>query len=399
MSEYDLIEIHNSIQKYYNKLSSEKDEINNKIIVLLERLVLPKVPYGIDKQKLEDLRVKYEYMKKEEDKLNKGIKYKEINYKEWNDFYNKLEEHEKEIEQIDIILPYLIATVEPIIKEYTEEIKKPISITFMGNKNIEKNSKKCIELYDLYIEKGIDILGEMLLYKIIKKGPKMNICSISSLCINTTINNVATQFDDNDYSEDYMDDNKVQFDDIGRVNLNTRYKYERKIHFRDTLQQFQGTQNKQISEKVYKDLEEMILKHSLIDEKFTDIRRFHKVTRDHIRLFLSELQYYNHYEDTQLIYSKLTGKAAPNISKYEKELNEDFDELVGAFCNLPDEIRKNRKNFLNNKYVLKQLLRRRNIKVPEADLDCLKTPSRRREHDEIYGLCCKILGWNFTPMS
>jgi len=243
-------------------------------------------------------------------------------------------------------------------------------------------------------------LGEDLLYKIIKKGPKLNISSISSLCISTNINN-NTYEQDFDGGDDFFDTNKVQYDDIGRVNLNQRYKYERKIHFRDTLQQFQGTQNRQINEKIYKDLEDMIIKHSLIDTKYecTDIKRFHKVTKEHIRLFLSECGYYSHYEDAQLIYTKLTGKPSPNISKYEKELYNDFDELVGAFMKLPEDIRKNRKNFLNNKYVLNQLLKKRNIKVPEADLDSLKTPSRRREHDEIYSLCCNILGWNFTPLN
>ena len=69
-----------------------------------------------------------------------------------------------------------------------------------------------------------------------------------------------------------------------------------------------------------------------------------------------------------------------------------------AFTQLPEEIQKNRKNFLNNKYILNQLLKRRNIKVQESDLYYLKTPSRRKEHDEIYSLCCKKLGWTFTPL-
>jgi hypothetical protein len=394
LNDCDIIEIHNQIQKYHIKLQSERNKTYKKIEELVLKLSKSRTPYGGDDNKLTEWKNKYLI---DCDKEENSIKKKDINYKDWKQLIYKIEEFEKEIEQTDITIPYLLATVENLVKEYKEELSKPLIITFMGSKNAI-NNKKCNDLYTMYIEKASDIIGEELLYKIIKKGPKLNINSISSLCINTAITNTANDIE-SEYADDYTEDNKVQFDDIGRVNLNTRYKYERKIHFRDTLQQFQGTQNKQINEKVYKDLEDMIQKHSLIDEKYSDQRRFHKVTKEHIRLFLGELSYYTHYEDTQLIFTKLTGKPAPNISKYEKELYDDFDELVNAFCKIPEEVRKSRKNFLNNKYVLRQLLRRRNIKVPEADLDCLKTPSRKREHDEIYSLCCNILGWKFTSLS
>ena len=408
--DYDLIDVHNQIQKYYNKLLNEKDNILQTIYQYVSIMINKKMPYGAEKSTIDSYIEKYklclsknedtnikEYNKNNEE--NKNNKIKLVSYKDWKDICNKIKEYENQIEQVDITLPYLLATIDPIIKNYSEELKKPIISTFLGSKSNHCN-EKCIQYYDEYINTSKDILGDELLYKIIKKGPKLNISSISSLCITTNINN-NTYEQDYDGGDDFFDNNKVQYDDIGRVNLNQRYKYERKIHFRDTLQQFQGTQNRQINEKVYKDLEDMIIKHSLVDIKYeyNDIKRFHKVTKEHIRIFLSECGYYSHYEDAQLIYTKLTGKPAPNISKYEKELYNDFDELVGAFMKLPEDIRKNRKNFLNNKYVLNQLLKRRNIRVPEADLDSLKTPSRRREHDEIYSLCCNILGWNFTPLN
>jgi hypothetical protein len=42
----------------------------------------------------------------------------------------------------------------------------------------------------------------------------------------------------------------IHFTDLSRVNINQTYKYEKKCHFRDTVKQYQGLQNKFIPEKV-----------------------------------------------------------------------------------------------------------------------------------------------------
>lgn len=417
--DYDLLDIHDRIQKYLTKLQDDKQSTIQTIISILFTLNNKTLPYGSDKLIIEEYNQKYDnYLtssiqsdntnckkkkqKKVEPKSKVKTKLKDetnyITYKEWKDMCSTIKDNEFKLEQLEITLPFLLATVEPIVNNYLTELKIPIISTFIGTK-VNTSSEKCITIYNEYIEKCKDIIGEEQLYLIIKKQPKLNIASLQSLCNTKNINNTTIDVENDDTKDYSKDENKVQYDDIGRVNLNQKYKYERKCHFRDTLQQFQGIQNKQINEKVYKDLEEMIQRHSLLDTNYTDQRKFNRVTLQHIRIFLNECGYYQHYEDRQLIFTKLTGKPSPNISKYEKELYQDFDQLVQAFMQLPEDIKKNRKNFLNNQYVLTQLLKRRNIKVPEIELDYLKTPSRLREHDEIYGLCCEILKWNFTPLS
>jgi hypothetical protein len=165
-----------------------------------------------------------------------------------------------------------------------------------------------------------------------------------------------------------------------------KYHYDKKCHFRDTINQYQGKQNKFIPQKVYDDLEYMIKMHGLNKDK---------LTINHISMFLTETKNTNYYEDKQLIYSVITGKNKPDISKYEKQLYEDFDKLVIVFL----QLKINRKNFLNAHYVLKQLLLRQGVKLPENHLNSLRTPQRLREHDEIYEKCCEVLGWNFRPLS
>ena len=115
-------------------------------------------------------------------------------------------------------------------------------------------------------------------------------------------------------------------------------------------------------------------------------------------MFLEESGHSKSYEDLQLIYHKITTFPCPNIQKYEDALYDDFDQLVEAYLSLPPHLVDDRKNFLNNHYTLRQLLRRRGVIVPDHDLSVLKTPSRLRKHDDIYQHCCNSLGWNFTPL-
>ena len=382
--EYNLPDVHNNIQKYHNKMLLTRDDIVKNIITILNDIIYSEFYTS------EDSDIINNYIKKYNIIISKKKNNNNINYKDWKNKVSSITTLEKDIECIDVLFPYLLVINDDILKEYYTELKKPITSTFLGTKVINYNLQ-CIDCYNRYIDNTIDIIGSELFYKIVKKQPRLNIESIYSLYMDTNLSNTSND-------DDYIDDNIVQYDDIGRVNLNQKYKYERKCHFRDTLQQFQGTQNKQINDKVYKDLEDMILKHSLVDNTYDDIRKYNKVNIIHIRTFLRESGYYNHYEDSQLIYSKLTGKNSPNISKHEKDLYKDFDDLVLAFMQLPENIRQNRKNFLNNKYVLSQLLKRRNIKIQDCYLDCLKTPSRRKEHDDIYSMCCNILNWTFTPI-
>ena len=45
---------------------------------------------------------------------------------------------------------------------------------------------------------------------------------------------------------------QTSFKDIDRVNLSQKYKYKKKVHFRDTVNQYQGKQNKKIEIELVK---------------------------------------------------------------------------------------------------------------------------------------------------
>ena len=80
-------------------------------------------------------------------------------------------------------------------------------------------------------------------------------------------------------------------------------------------------------------------------------------------LIMKELSYNKYYEDITYIFHSLTNKPIPDISHLEPILLSDFDRLL----NLYDQKHHDRKNFINNNYVLFQLLRKNGYKCNRND--------------------------------
>jgi hypothetical protein len=158
----------------------------------------------------------------------------------------------------------------------------------------------------------------------------------------------------------------LNYKDLSRVNMSNKYFYERRVHFKDCINQFQGKQNSVVDDKVYADIERQLDLHGLLNSVTSEmssqeakLKRFERVTKEHIALFLKETGHSKHYEDTVLIYHKLTGKDVPDISHLEVKLMEDFDLVSEAY----DKLFKftglvERKSVINTNYCFFQLLRR-----------------------------------------
>lgn len=299
---------------------------------------------------------------------------------------------------------------DPFIEEYKNILNKPKKSFFIKKKSTKMNQEKDNELFDLenyFIKTLRDNMGDIdyiykLLTKINKTQEDEEQYYSCEYCKGTNFINSADNaricddcgFQINVYM--YTVEN-VGFNQLQHINLNQKYKYEKICHFKDTVNQFQTKQNKFIPEKIFTELEEMIEKHGLkINNGKNRKEIYSKITKQHIRKFLSETSNNKYYEDVQLFYCKLTDTTPPDISHLERNLYEDFELLVDAFLKISSNT--NRKNFLNSQYVLKQLLRRYNYEVKDDDLNMLKTPNRIREHDEIYEKCCEILNWNFQAL-
>jgi ribosomal protein L37AE/L43A len=188
----------------------------------------------------------------------------------------------------------------------------------------------------------------------------------------------------------------ISYNDVSRVNISSKYTYERRVHFKDCINRYQGKQNSTISNKVYEDLEVQFKLHGLLCED--NENKFRNITKDHILLFLKELGYTKHYEDVFLIYYKLTGKTPDDISYLEQKLMDDFDILSNLYDQKFKQTKRvDRKNFINTQYVLYQFLRKYKHICKKEDFNILKTYDRKSFHDDICSELFSDLGWNFIP--
>jgi len=311
-------------------------------------------------------------------------------YKNWQELKNFID---------DIITKssynfYIMETTE-LLDKYKKLLRNPLKTTFMGKKDINNTEKDQIVQAYLKIAKKYQKNLSILQSKNLTQN-KIN-------CNNCQNKKNFEMIDDNNYvclecgNMIEMLVNFSSYKDVERVNMSTKYTYDRKVHFRDCINQYQGKQNSTIDQKVYDDLIEQFDLHSLLcdDEK----TKFKNITKEYIYLFLKETGHSKHYEDVILIHYNLTGKKPDDISHLEQQLLDDFDILTALYDKKFKKNKKiDRKNFINTQYVLFQLLRRHKYMCKKEDFNILKTVDRKSFHDDICRDLFEHLGWNFTSL-
>lgn len=363
--------------------------------------------FNIDK-KIRDM-----WSKKQEDIINIDKEIKELNFILYNDEEKTLSVHiqrdiKEKIKSLNIIKNKIeedIKNVHFYTIDFSEMIEKqktqvPKKISFMGNKNLNvKNdnndkendvSKRFLNILKKYNIECKEL--EELVTKTKKKEKKICTCGNQTFVIHFEQNIEICEECGKQEEKSYK---SLSYKDISRINMSSKYTYERRIHFKDCMNQYQGKQNASIDDKVLRDLELEFDRHGLLDKK----DRFKNITKEHILLFLKETGYSKHYEDVVLIYHKMTGKPVDDISHLENNLMEDFDKI----SNLYDKKYKftgkiDRKSFINTQYILFQLLKRHKYPCKKEDFNMLKTLDRKSFHDDIVKDLFETLGFNFTPI-
>lgn len=351
----DIIHLHNKVLSLYKK-NKENLEIYNKELKNLKTLISD----------------------------NKIPSYTKYNIKKQ---MNILEEFIDDITH-DRTYSYYIMESSNIIDQYNDFINKPITIDFMSSK---KNTNKpnyllineYIKIYNKYNTKIIyNNKLETCIYCKNNTFDTIDNLVICTQCGNTV--NILIQ--------------QSSFKDSERINITPKYTYNRKSHFRDCINQFQGKQQVNIKQSVYDELlKQFELNHLLVGDETTSKEiRLSKITKKHIQLFLKETKNSKHYEDINLIYSTITGKKTNDISHIEDDIMEDFEILTQAYDTLYKKDNSfERKSFINSQYVLYQLLLKHNYPCNKHDFNILKTTDRQTFHDEICRELFKYLGWNF----
>lgn len=308
---------------------------------------------------------------------------------------NNIKKLESDIETISSNknLNFYISETGELIQKYKEIIKLPIKISFLGKKKFEDKNRQ-------------DIISKFL--HIAQKYYKIDIPS-SDKPLKFTCNNCDNKKDfikeENAYictvcsSQQENIEYTISYKDSDRVNITNKYTYDRRVHFKDCINQYQGKQNCTIESHIYEDIERELEKHHLLQGDLSTKKevRFSKITKEHILMFLKELGYSKHYENVTLIHYNLTGKKPDDISYLEDKLINDFDLLVETYDNYFKN-KVERVNFISTQYVLYQLLQKHKHQCRKEDFVILKTMDRKTFHDSICQQLFHILNWNFIPI-
>lgn len=178
----------------------------------------------------------------------------------------------------------------------------------------------------------------------------------------------------------------TSFKDIERINVSVKYKYSKHTYFRETINRYEGKQNKTISPEVFEAIISWSDKHHIQTKQ---------LSKEQVFMALQETKNSIFYEDVNLIHSHFTGIPCNDISHVKHHLFGDFDKVIKVY----ETLNLDRVNSLNSQYILFQLLRRKGIVVSRNDIFLLKTREKMVEYDNIYKQICEILEWTFIPVA
>jgi hypothetical protein len=319
----------------------------------------------------------------------------------WESVRSSINDKLNNIETNNVLMMYLSESAE-IVESYKNALKKPVKMSFMGpivEHGCKKKElkRKYLEIYSKYAKFSPD-LNPIVTEEVSDNNDDTLRCSTPG-CDGTDFKQLnETMVCDKCSRVHSSPVSTTSYADIDRINVSSRYLYDRKVHFRDCVLQFQGRQNVTIDKSVYDALEcEFDKHHLLVGDKNTPSHiRFSKIKKEHILMFLKELRLSKHYENVQLIHFNLTGQSPPDISHLEGALLSDFEQLTALY----DELYRNdtRKNFINTQYTLFQLLKRHKHPCTASDFSIIKTSERRDWHHRVCKNLFSKLNWNFTSV-
>ena len=319
-------------------------------------------------------------------------------YKSLSDEIQSYNDHINNISEMEDYNFYVSESY-PIVNRYKIILRTPVKISFFSVVDLSPNKEKEILVYDYmqiakkYI-KNIDIDMDFT-----QKAQKV-------ICDNCTSKRVITQecvyliCQDCGFEKEVMG-TTISYKDISRITILQKYMYERKSHFRDCVNQYQGKQICKLDDNIFEDLNREFEKHHMLDGDVNTCKniRYKNVNLEHVILFSKELGYDKQHDNMKYIHSILTGKKYPDLSNIEDQLMADFDVLVNAYVKkYKYENKISRKSFMNIQYVLFQLLNKNKYPYKKEDFNILKTNDRKTFHDDIAKSLFEDLGWNHMSL-
>ena len=303
---------------------------------------------------------------------------------------------------------YLLDTIE-LISEYKQTLKTPIKISFMDDpKTTNTNNTEKTNLIQKYIEK-VKTYNNIIDNNPVKTTSDISINNLplkNQRCFKCKSPNLTESIDhtgiiicidcgSQETTMNLANSIRLNHNDSKRINMCSKYSYDKKSHFLNCINQFQGKHKTKIDSDIIELIENEIEKYKLVDNtKKTRKSKYKNVTKEHIFLFVKELKLTKCYGDINLIHNIITEHPLNDISHLTEKLLQDFDQFVQCHHKLFfNEIEK--KNF-NYQHLLYQLLIRHKYICNPSEFNFLKTIDRKYYHDEICRTIFETLGWNYS---
>ena len=319
-----------------------------------------------------------------------------------------LADYKKRVHDIETgnLLNFYIMESFPILEQYRKLLKTPIKINFFNKTttgeakdktDLSTSKERLIHQFMQVAKKynSLEFVSDDTLRSTQQKTDCTN-CGFKKLLLVDDLYYICPECG----CEKDGNINTLSYKDTSRTNILQKYAYEKRSHFKDAINQYQGKQNCKIDPKVFTDLRQQLENHHLLigDENTPLHIRYQNVKRQHILLFLKELSYDKQYENANYIYSELTGVKCPDISHLVDQLMEDFDTLASLYTKkFKYEKNIERKSFINIQCVFFQLLLKNKYVCKKEDFNILKTADRKSFHDDILRELFLELNWTYTP--
>jgi hypothetical protein len=289
---------------------------------------------------------------------------------------------ENEIFSVNFLKFYFVETRE-ILERYLKEMKKQSENSFFIN---DKGSKESP------IKKVLTNEYKSILYSYSK---------ILQLKCQTTCNPLKISFCNicQADSEFYVNENSIicckcltenvllvsvtTYNDNNRLNISGKYSYDRRLHFRECINQYQGKQSTIIPDQVLLNIKNATRTFGLENIKL-----------NHIYAAMKYLGYTKYYDDVVLILYKVTGKKPDNIEYLEEKLIHDFNLILLEYDNLKQTEKKN----LNTQYILFQLLKKHGHKCEPEHLTILKSNERKVFSENVCKIIFEKFGWEYSNL-
>ena len=302
-------------------------------------------------------------------KIITDVLQKELNVRERIELENKSKYLTSLIDDLtnDTSLGFYTMEVEEFMEQFSKNFQIPVKMSFMKkDRNIDKtNAIECIKLTQKFID-TVSKYNYILNLQLPSIAPVSQTMAVSCDCGSKDFEIVDKRIYYCLKCGVKLKENigtRSTFKDTERINISSKFKYTRMVHFKNSIKQLQGKQKTKIPIECIESVKNRLKMNGTLVN----------TTPQHIRTALQETGWSSQYENFVLLWSIITSTPCPDISHIEDDIISDFQQIEKKYNEISCEENGDRTSFMSYQYVLYQLLRRHNFYCHIDFFNMLKT--------------------------